>query len=150
MIPMLPYKLIAGLVGVLILVSGAYYKGYSGEHEKLITYQAQVTAIGKAQIAQNKIIEAKQQEASDHAASTLKTTSDSIHAYYAAHPVIRVRYTASGSCGVPEAIGDTKRTDGATSSEYAPAYISEYNPEQVEQVANRLYQLQLLIQAVNN
>jgi hypothetical protein len=145
MIPLLPYKLIAGLVGVLILVSGAYYKGYAGEHEKLITYQAQVVAIGKAQEARTKIIDAQNQEAADHAAKTYSAAEKSIHDYYAAHPVIRVRYTDSGSCKVPETAGDTQRSDGAAPSEDAPAYISEYDPEQVEQVANRLYQLQSLL-----
>ena len=45
-LPILTYIKIAAVV---LALSFAYYKGYSGEHEKFVKFQAEVAALGKAQ-----------------------------------------------------------------------------------------------------
>jgi len=45
-LPILTYIKIAAVV---LALSFAYYKGYSGEHEKFVKFQAEVAAVGKAQ-----------------------------------------------------------------------------------------------------
>ena len=45
-LPILTYIKIAVVVAALAF---AYYKGYSGEHEKFVKFQAEVAALGKAQ-----------------------------------------------------------------------------------------------------
>jgi len=45
-LPILTYIKIAAVV---LALAFAYYKGYSGEHEKFVKFQAEVAAVGKAQ-----------------------------------------------------------------------------------------------------
>ena len=45
-------------IGAVVLALGfAYYKGYSGEHDKFIAFKAQVEALGKIQEAKNDSIQ---------------------------------------------------------------------------------------------
>ena len=45
-------------IGAVVLALGfAYYKGYSGEHDKFIAFKAQVEALGKIQEAKNESIQ---------------------------------------------------------------------------------------------
>ena len=51
------YKLLAGLLFILITGVSCYYEGYSSEHDKFVTFKAQVTQESTIQLAQNKIKE---------------------------------------------------------------------------------------------
>lgn len=47
--PPLPILTYIKIAAVVVALAFAYYKGYSGEHEKFVKFQAEVAAVGKAQ-----------------------------------------------------------------------------------------------------
>ena len=137
--PILLGLLLAGVFGA------GWWKGYSGEHEKLITLTAQVEATGKAQNTQTKIADAKNKEQANEADKNIRIATDGIADYYRAHPVVRVRDACPGRSTLPEAADHPGGVDDTPASVDASAYVSPYDPEQVEQIAARLDGLQKLL-----
>ena len=48
-----PYRILAGLAVLLIACGSAYFAGWSGQHDLLVTYRAQVAQAAAAQAAQS-------------------------------------------------------------------------------------------------
>ncbi len=65
-----PTILIAAAIAVVVAFAAGDYHGYSGEHEKFLTFQAQVKAAGDLAEAQNRAIVA------GHEAVTAKVSQD--------------------------------------------------------------------------
>lgn len=76
MIP-LPYKIIAALALALSLVAAGYWRGYSNQHDALVSYRVQVAAAAAAQAQTAKIQEGKN-DANTRTVST-NYASDSEH-----------------------------------------------------------------------
>lgn len=144
-----PYLLYIKIAAVALLLGGVFayghHVGYQGEHDKLVTLSAQVETIGKAQAEQVKIADAQKKEAANAADQNAAYVANSIAQYYHDHPAVRVRNTCSGSSSPAQAADNSKVSDGSTASADAPAFVSEYDPEQVELVAARLDGLQKLL-----
>jgi hypothetical protein len=76
---MLTPTVLKGL-GILLLLGGVFgagwWRGYSGEHDKLTTYTVQVTQQGKDQAAQTLLKDMQNEEATRSIAQTWKTDHD--------------------------------------------------------------------------
>jgi hypothetical protein len=79
-LPMLTYIKIAAVVAALAF---AYYKGYSGEHEKFVKFQAEVAAVGKAQEVINEAKVKEHETISTSISNQYEARLSAIHNYYA-------------------------------------------------------------------
>jgi len=137
--PLLLALAIAGIFGA------GWYKGYSGQHDKLVTYRAQVKSLGKAQTKATEAANDRVQAAATQATQDIQYATTSISGYYRDHPVVRVRNTCASGSTLPIPTSDTRTVDDTTAADNASAYVSPYDPEEVEQVAARLDGLQKLL-----
>jgi hypothetical protein len=78
-LPMLTYIKIAAVVAALAF---AYYKGYSGEHEKFVAYQAEVAAVGKAQEVINEAKVKEHELVSNSISNQYEARLSAVHSYY--------------------------------------------------------------------
>ena len=123
---------------VLIISLGA---GWAHEHDKRIVFKAQVEQAGKDAAKHTAEIDAKHLEEMKNAEQNTIIATNSITDWYRAHPTIRVRYADCSA--VPTTDNDPGLADDSTAS----GYVSPYSPEDTEQVASRLDQLQKLLRA---
>ena len=130
------YGYIAVFVVIVFLCAG-----WAVEHDKRITYQAKVEQAGADALAHTEKTNAKHREEMQNAEQNTIIAANSISTWYRAHPVVRVRYT--GCSTVPSTDNNPGIPDDSTASGYA----SPYSPEDTEQVASRLDQLQKLLRA---
>ena len=130
------YGYIAVFVVIVFLCAG-----WAVEHDKRITYQAKVEQAGADALAHTEKTNAKHREEMQNAEQNTIIATNSIADWYRAHPVVRVRYT--GCSTVPSTDNNPGIPDDSTASGYA----SPYSPEDTEQVASRLDQLQKLLRA---
>ena len=79
-LPMLTYIKIAAVV---VALAFAYYKGYSGEHEKFVAYQAEVAAVGKAQEVINEAKVKEHELVSNSISNQYEARLSAVHSYYA-------------------------------------------------------------------
>jgi hypothetical protein len=79
-LPMLTYIKIAAVAAALAF---AYYKGYSGEHEKFVKFQAEVAAVGKAQEVINEAKVKEHETISTSISNQYEARLSAIHNYYA-------------------------------------------------------------------
>lgn len=136
----LPYRILAGFAVLLVLVGGAYYRGWSSQHDVYIAYKARVAQTASIQAAETAKIDAYHQKELEDATHNTQIATDSISAWYKSHPV-RVLLPSACASGVSTASSNTQGAD-----DYAPIeYASPYRPDDTEQVANRLDQLQKLL-----
>ena len=77
---MLTYIKIAAVAAALAF---AYYKGYSGEHEKFVKFQAEVAAVGKAQEVINEAKVKEHETISTSISNQYEARLSAIHNYYA-------------------------------------------------------------------
>jgi len=111
------------------------------------SFVAQTKTIGEqAAKAAKKLDEEHAKEMKNAEQNTVYATN-SIDAYYRAHPAVRVLHSDSGCSPDPKTTDHPKSTDGTPPGTDASAYLSEYNPQVVEQIASRLDQLQKLLMA---
>ena len=131
-----------GYIAVLIVVVflGA---GWAVEHDKRITYQAKVEQAGADALAQTEKINAKHREEMQNAEQNTIIATNSISDWYRAHPVVRVRYTNTDCSTMPGTANNPPIPDDTAPT----GYVSPYSPEDTEQVASRLDQLQKLLRA---
>jgi hypothetical protein len=76
-------------IGAVVFALGfAYYKGYSGEHDKFIAFKAQVEAVGKIQEAKNESIVKQQDLVSKGIKNDYESKLAAVRNYYAGlqHP----------------------------------------------------------------
>ena len=125
-------------VFVVIVFLGA---GWAVEHDKRITYQAKVEQAGADALAQTEKINAKHREEMQNAEHNTIIATNSIADWYRAHPVVRVQN--NGCSTMPGTSGDSAGSDDSSTG----GYVSPYHPADIEQVANRLDQLQKLLRA---
>jgi len=125
---------------VLIIFLGA---GWAHEHDKRIVFEAQVEQAGKDAAKHTAEINAKHREEMQNAEQNTIIATNSISDWYRAHPVVRVRYTNTGCSTVPGTANNPTIPDDTAPT----GYVSPYSPEDTEQVANRLDQLQKLLRA---
>ena len=125
-------------VFVVIVFLGA---GWAVEHDKRITYQAKVEQAGADALAQTEKTNAKHRKEMQNAEQNTIIATNSIADWYRAHPAVRVRYADCSA--VPTTDNDPGLADDSTAS----GYVSPYSPEDTEQVASRLDQLQKLLRA---
>jgi len=67
----------------LVAIAFAYYKGYSGEHEKFVAYQAEVAALGKAQEVINQAKVKEHEVISNSIANQYEARLSAVSNYYA-------------------------------------------------------------------
>jgi hypothetical protein len=79
-LPILTYIKIAAVV---VALAFAYYKGYSGEHEKFVKFQAEVAAVGKAQEVLNEAKAKEHETISTSIANQYEARLSAVHSYYA-------------------------------------------------------------------
>jgi len=125
---------------VLIIFLGA---GWAHEHDKRIVFEAQVEQAGKDAAKHTAEINAKHQEEMQNAEQNTIIATNSISDWYRAHPVVRVRYTNTDCSTMPGTANNPPIPDDTAPT----GYVSPYSPEDTEQVANRLDQLQKLLLA---
>ena len=138
------YKILAGMFALTIGLGVAYWAGWDSGNTKYLDYKARVEQTAAQQAEFIKRLEHERQEALDESVRKIQDTTDSINSYYRSHPVIRVRDTCSAS-GVPETASNPQGADDTS----ATLYASPYRPDDTEQVANRLDQLQKLLKEYN-
>ena len=90
-LPILTYIKIAAVV---LALSFAYYKGYSGEHEKFVKFQAEVAALGKAQEVINEAKAKEHETISTSIANQYEARLSAVHSYYSERVQLN---TSSGS-----------------------------------------------------
>jgi hypothetical protein len=78
-LPILTYIKIAAVVAALAF---AYYKGYSGEHEKFVKFQAEVAAVGKAQEVINEAKVKEHEVISTAITNQYEARLSAVHSYY--------------------------------------------------------------------
>lgn len=133
-----PYVQLAKLVLLILILVTVVLTVVYVDH--LRAEIAGFKSAAQVQLAQTKIINDKNiKEASDAQLSFQSATND-IHSYYLANPV-RV-YNSCGSA-VPKTSGDTIIANDTSQ----PNFLTTYNPEEVELIANQLDQLQKLLVA---
>jgi len=125
---------------VLIVFLGA---GWAHEHDKRIVFEAQVEQAGKDAAKHTAEINAKHREELKNAEQNTIIATNSISDWYRAHPVVRVRYTNTGCSTMPGTANNSPIPDDTAPT----GYVSPYSPEDTEQVASRLDQLQKLLRA---
>jgi hypothetical protein len=134
----LQYKILVGVLALAIGLGGAYFAGWSSQHDVLVTYKAQVNTIAQAQIKENARLEHERKAALDDSIHNTQIATDSISSWYRAHPV---RVLSPCTSGLPETSSDTQSSNDTSADRYA----SPYRPDDTEQVASRLDQLQKLL-----
>lgn len=139
------YKYLGIAIVVLGALGGAYFKGhhdgYAPEHDKVVVLTASVNALGEAKKAESLAADKKAKEQANESEKNTADTINSIYAYYAAHPSVRMRDPNTCSGGLPKAASDSKVADDTAAS----GYFSPYSPELTELIANQLDQLQKLL-----
>lgn len=97
-VPMLPnkaYEILASLILLLILLTGSYYEGFISEHDKLIKYEATITANAVLQNKQNILKEKEQND------TTAQITSDYSNTVAKLNDALRLHHTSSNSVSKP-------------------------------------------------
>ena len=139
---------VLGIVSAILFGIGYYacYRiSYLPERDAYTKFVAQTEQIGKTQAEQAKLIDEQHQKEIQDAEKNTVEAVNSIAEYYKLHPSIRVQYTSSGCSTMPEAASNSESTDAASTAGLPASYISPYDPERTEQIANQLDQLQKLL-----
>jgi hypothetical protein len=82
---MFPFPILAWVkIGAVVFALGfAYYKGYSGEHDKFVTFKAQVEAVGKIQETKNESIQKQSDLVSKGIKNEYEAKLAAVRNYYA-------------------------------------------------------------------
>ena len=67
---------------VVLALSFAYYKGYSGEHDKFVAFQAKIEAVGKIQEAKNDSIQKQSDLVSKGIKNEYEAKLAAVRSYY--------------------------------------------------------------------
>lgn len=79
----IPYKLAGGLLLILGVFGAGYYKGYSGQHDELTSYKAQVTQTAADQKAAAIAKDKQNEEITNNIVQTWKSDHDRLSAVIA-------------------------------------------------------------------
>lgn len=113
---------IGSIVGVfLVAIAFAYYKGYLGEHEKFVAYQAEVAALGKAQEVINQAKVKEHETISTTITNQYEARLSAVHNYYAD----RVRDTNTNSGGLPTVSNPTQCPNAAPANTVSARQCAE-------------------------
>lgn len=82
MIPIipLPYKLLGAFALAMALVAVGYWKGYSGQHDALVTYRAEVATAAAVQVQSAKTKEVKNDTSTETVAAHYAVNSGNLNA----------------------------------------------------------------------
>jgi len=97
MFPLFPSALWMKIVAALALCAVMYFLGWNHEHKKLLAYQAEVAAVGKAQEVINQAKVKEHEVISDSIKNEYEGRLAAVHNYYAD----RVLDTSPSSSNVP-------------------------------------------------
>jgi len=150
--PLAPYKYLIIAILLIFYTGGSIYLGYRYEDNVLIAFTAKVKEAGDAQTAAAAAKDKQNQEDANEAQTNATQAINSIADYYNQHPVTVVTRLPNGtsSCTVSGATNSPGSTNEAGATGNAPTqpavqYVSPYNPEQVEEMASQLNQLEKLL-----
>lgn len=97
-------------IGAVVLALGfAYYKGYSGEHDKFVTFQAQVEAQGKIQEAKNESVQKQSDLVSKGIKNEYEAKIAAVRNYYAG-----MQHPSTGSGKLPTLSSPTSGVNEST------------------------------------
>ena len=82
MFPLFPSALWMKIGAVLALCAVMYFMGWNHEHKKLLAYQAEVAAVGKAQEVINQAKEKEHETISTSIANQYEARLSAVHSYY--------------------------------------------------------------------
>lgn len=132
---------------ILLMAFGGfmYFKGYSGQHDALVSMEARTAQLGRDQAAMVAAYDKRIKENADDADKNATVIADGIHTYYLSHPV-RV-LDPNTSCGTATKTPGNPQGAGQAGGPEVPAtqYASPYTPEETEQLASQLDQLLRLL-----
>ena len=97
MFPLFPSALWMKIGAALALCAVMYFMGWNHEHKKLVAYQAEVAAVGKAQEIVNQAKAKEHETISTSIANQYEARLSAVHSYYAE----RVLDTSAGGGRVP-------------------------------------------------
>ena len=144
MITTLEKYLVEALIG-LVLIAIIFGLGYYIESKNFSAYKTEQQILVKDRNDEVAKLNKQLKDNSQNAETQLQDTSKAISDWYVSHPVVRLQPNTCSQQGT----GPTNNTVGpngiTAATDAQPYFISSYDPEQVEQVANRLDQLQKLL-----
>lgn len=121
------------LFGAGFMTDRVYYSNYKGEVKGAADVRGEIT---KAANTKN---EGDYHASNEDITGALQNQAD----YYKLHPIVKyVRVQDNGCSAVPGPADNTQGGHGATTGSDVATYLSPYSPEEVEQVAARLDNLQ--------
>jgi hypothetical protein len=129
---------LVALILFIFMMIGAE-AAYSYEHSKLIKLESDLTTKAAVQAALVAKLNQEIKGNADESQSQLQDTAKSITDYYVAHPVRVQVNTCPGT--VSSTTGNPARPDAASE----PSFLTTYDPEQVELMANQLDLLEKLL-----
>ena len=97
MFPLFPSALWMKIGAVLALCAVMYFMGWNHEHKKLLAYQAEVAAVGKAQEVINQAKAKEHETISTSIANQYEARLSAVHSYYSE----RLLDTGAGRGSVP-------------------------------------------------
>lgn len=135
------YKILFIIIFALFFILADFTAGVYYEHEKFAAYKNQQQ--GALQLLTDEVnaLNLKNKENANEAEQNTITAVQSIHAWYVAHPVVRVQQCTNSSYTLPVPVTDTGKPDATAAAEY----VSPYSPDATEIVAARLNELQTLL-----
>ena len=105
---------IAGVLLVLAVIFGIYYKGRLDERKLFDAYKAEVKAAAMAQEEKTRQIEAKNQRLFKETQDAYNTKLNALRTYYS------MRITGKGSSGLPQIPGTPEGTAGYSADNLPP------------------------------
>ena len=85
------------IAAVVLALSFAYYKGYSGEHKKFVKFQAEIAALGKAQESLNQAKVKEHETITSGIKDEYEARLAAVHNYYSS----RVQQPSPSRSNVP-------------------------------------------------
>jgi hypothetical protein len=134
----------AGVLLVVLVVLGIYYKGRLDEREIFNRYKAEVKATAMAQEEQTKRINAKNQKLLEETKNAYNTKLATLRSYYS------MRIAGQGSGGLPKAPGTPGGIDGTATYELPPLPPVETLAAQCAETTLTLTTLQDWVKGVYN
>lgn len=107
-----------GLI-ILAMLTGAYYKGYAHEHDKLLSYQAQVK---QEQLDQSSVIKQKEKENEDQT----KFVAQSMDNYYKHLESDRLQHISSSGSSSAKTPASNQENGGSGTSSLGACYGTEF------------------------
>src|SRR5271169_4949417 len=111
------YKVLGAVVILAAVYGGGYYRGYSGEHDKFVSFEQSVKDEGTAQAVAARARDLANEQQKKESADEYQKNLDDTNARWS----IRLRNTSACGGSMPQASGASGKPDGATQNPL-PAY----------------------------